>query len=211
MFQSLIEAKASFATTYDEKLKTYEKLREIVGDRILPQVLFDLHGVAISGRVKDKASALKKIEKYEKRLASGESLEECMIDLVGIRVVCVYLDQVDEVIRRVLSTFECDQRHFSDKYLLDDENPEGFGYRAVHCVGRLGTKRSALEEYSKYSDLTFEIQVRTIVQDAWSNFSHRAYKGSPSPAIRRRLAVMAAMFELADREFLEIRKLYEAG
>jgi putative GTP pyrophosphokinase len=57
-----------------------------------------------------------------------------------------------------------------------------------------------------YRDITFEIQIRTIVQDSWSNLDHKIkYKKSIPNSLKRRINTLAALFEQADREFRQVR------
>ncbi len=71
---------------------------------------------------------------------------------------------------------------------------------------RLNQERSELAEYSPYSSFQFEIQIRTIIQDSWSILDHKIkYKKSIPNRLKRRINTLSALFELADREFKEIR------
>jgi hypothetical protein len=87
------------------------------------------------------------------------------------------------------------------------ENTEGsFGYKGLHLDLRLNATRKAMPEYIKYSAFRFEIQIRTIIQDSWSVLDHKIkYKKSIPTRLKRRINTLAALFELADREFREIR------
>lgn len=50
------------------------------------------------------------------------------------------------------------------------------------------------------------LQVRTIIQDSWSVLTTRSStKIDSRPFLKRRINVLAALFELADREFRQIR------
>ena len=47
---------------------------------------------------------------------------------------------------------------------------------------------------------------RTIIQDSWSVLDHKIkYKKSIPGSLKRRINVLSALFELADREFRQIR------
>ena len=64
-----------------------------------------------------------------------------------------------------------------------------------------------MREYQRYSNLRFEVQIRTIIQDAWSVLDHKIkYKKSIPLNMKRRINTLAALFELADREFFSIRQ-----
>jgi len=64
-----------------------------------------------------------------------------------------------------------------------------------------------MREYQRYAELRFEVQIRTIIQDAWSTLDHKIkYNQSIPLDIKRRINTLAALFELADREFFSIKK-----
>jgi GTP pyrophosphokinase len=94
----------------------------------------------------------------------------------------------------------------TDKTRELEDNEDRFGYKGLHLDLRLNAKRKALPEYQKLSEYQFEVQVRTIVQDAWSEIDHKLKhkKGLPS-GLKRRVYNLAGLFELADREFDSIR------
>ena len=61
-------------------------------------------------------------------------------------------------------------------------------------------------EYTKINEFRFEVQIRTIIQDAWSVLDHKLkYKKSIPGSLKRRINRLAALFEIADAEFTGIR------
>lgn len=162
----------------------------------------------IEGRVKDKEECIQKFSlKYRKELeAKNEpySIKDHITDLIGLRVVCLYEDDIDKV-KDVLS------EHFeiidtTDKIAQIEKTEGSFGYKGLHLDLRLGNERSEMPEYKAYSNFNFEIQIRTIIQDSWSVLDHKIkYKKQIPNPLKRRINTLAALFELADREFREIR------
>lgn len=76
----------------------------------------------------------------------------------------------------------------------------------MHLDLKINEKRRALPEYARFSLLRFEIQIRTIVQDAWSVLDHKIkYKKSIPARLKRRINALAAQFETVDHEFLAIK------
>ena len=70
-----------------------------------------------------------------------------------------------------------------------------------------------LPEFQELSNLTFEIQVRTVLQHAWAELAHdRNYKfsGKLPPDIERNLFLYAGMLEIADKGFSDISKKIDA-
>src|SRR5574343_1533220 len=81
-----------------------------------------------------------------------------------------------------------------------------FGYKGLHMDLALNATRRDLPEYAAYAPFRFELQVRTIIQDSWSVLDHKIkYKKSIPNQLKRRINVLSALFELADREFRQIR------
>ncbi|MDP2433863.1 MAG: (p)ppGpp synthetase [Pseudomonadota bacterium] len=162
----------------------------------------------IEGRVKDREECIKKFNlKYRTNLESSSTpytIRDHISDLIGLRVVCLYEDDIENIEKCLSEHFEVIEK--TDK-IAQIENTEGsFGYKGLHLDLRLNQTRKALPEYSKYSEFKFEVQTRTIIQDSWSVLDHKIkYKKSIPTRLKRRINTLAALFELADREFREIR------
>lgn len=162
----------------------------------------------IEGRVKDKEECIKKFQrKYQLKLEADEQpyeIKDFISDLVGIRVVCLYQDQVAGV-------SELLQRHFrilnlTDKTTAAESTEDNFGYKGVHMDLALSAEMASLPKYLPQSEICFEVQIRSLIQDAWSRLDHKIkYKKSIPVDLKRRINVLSALFELADREFKEIR------
>jgi len=87
-----------------------------------------------------------------------------------------------------------------------ESHDDTFGYKGLHLDLKLKENRSALPEYARFNDLRVELQIRTTVQDAWSVLDHKIkYKRNIPDSLRRRINRLAALFELADQEFRNIR------
>ncbi len=162
----------------------------------------------IEGRIKAEEECIKKFHrKYQNRLEADEQPYEIRFfisDLIGIRIVCLYEDQV-----ALLS--EMLQQHFkilgiTDKISSVESTEEFFGYKGLHMDLALNDDMASLPKYLPYADMFFEIQIRSLIQDAWSVLDHKIkYKKSIPIDLKRRINILSALFELADREFKEIR------
>jgi hypothetical protein len=63
-----------------------------------------------------------------------------------------------------------------------------------------------MPDYALFARYRFELQIRTVVQDSWSTLDHKIkYKKSIPAPLKRRINTLAALFELADREFRQVR------
>ena len=102
-------------------------------------------------------------------------------------------------------------RHFmiidvTDKTSAVESTEETFGYKGLHMDLALNDEMRALPKYQPYGDCPFEVQIRSLIQDAWSVLDHKIkYKKSIPSDLKRRINILSALFELADREFKEIR------
>lgn len=156
--------------------------------------------LAVTGRTKDKKSALEKIKRKSYTNPSKQ-----MTDLSGIRVIVYIESDVIKVSKIIENSFRVDSINSlnQDEILATDQN----GYRSVHYVCDLGPTRSELPEFEGLSDLKFEFQIRTILQHAWAELAHdRKYKftGKLPKEIERSLYLHAGILEIADKGFDEI-------
>ncbi|CAH1590053.1 GTP pyrophosphokinase [Vibrio owensii] len=157
---------------------------------------------SVTCRVKDRASLSKKIDKKDKYKKLSD-----ITDIVGLRIISNYSDEVDLIAKLIEEEFKIDYDNSIDKRKALD--PDRFGYLSLHYVAGLNTARTRLREYSSFSDLNFEIQIRSILQHTWAEIEHDiGYKSkieTPKP-IRRRFSQLAGLLELADNQFIHIRE-----
>lgn len=178
---------------------------------LLQSILFQARHIDIAkieGRVKDRDECLRKFSrKYRTALEeSGTPYEihHYITDLIGVRVVCLYEDELEKVAQIVQSHF--DVIDVTDKVSAMEGTEASFGYKGLHLDLRLNAEQAALPQNAAYANQPFELQVRTIIQDAWSVLDHKIkYKKSIPAQLKRRINVLSALFELADREFRQIR------
>lgn len=162
----------------------------------------------IEGRVKDREECIRKFQrKYRSRLEADEQpyeIRDYLTDLIGIRIVCLYEDQIP-VLMELL------QRHFrvldvTDRIKAAEQSEDYFGYKGLHMDLALNETMASRPKNLPYAQLSFEVQIRSLIQDAWSVLDHRIkYKKSIPIDLKRRINLLSALFELADREFKEIR------
>ena len=152
---------------YRQLLPTLEKLSDDAYD-LLSNTLRDqvIYVTAIERRIKTEKSLARKLAlkgtKY-KRI-------DDITDLVGLRVITVYTDEVDKVAVIVKNIFDIDWQESVDKRKLHDLN--SFGYNSLHYICRLKT-----------GGLRFELQMRTALQHVWSTIMHdTGYNSSRVPA-----------------------------
>ena len=173
----------------------------------------DIDIAKVEGRVKDRDECLRKFSrKYRPALEESNApyeIRHYITDLVGVRVVCLYEDELEKVAQIVQSHF--DVIDVSDKVSAMEGTEASFGYKGLHLDLRLNAALAALPGNAAYAGQPFELQVRTIIQDSWSVLDHKIkYKKSIPAQLKRRINVLSALFELADREFRQIRDATDA-
>ena len=148
----------------------------------------------VSARTKDLKSYL---DKFDRK--TGLRDIESVTDLVGGRIVTLFRSDIEILRQRLDSVFTIGTT--DDK--IADTSDERFGYMSVHFICRLRPELSG-PHYDDLHDIDFEIQLRTILMDAWANVSHYIdYKGESSiPAeLRRDFYALSALFYVADSSF----------
>jgi ppGpp synthetase/RelA/SpoT-type nucleotidyltranferase len=162
----------------------------------------------VSSRLKDRDECVAKfVRKYQTDLEEQETPYEIkgyITDLIGVRVTCYYETDVP-LIRELLSeNFEV--LEVTDKTSSLELRDDTFGYKGLHLDLKLNDQRRTLLEYVQFAGFQFEVQIRTIIQHAWSELDHKIkYKKSPPATLKRKINRLAALFELADQEFVNIR------
>ncbi len=126
-----------------------------------------------------------------------------LMDILGARIICYFEDDVDIIGKEIEKEFEIDKEYSSDKRKLI--RSDSFGYLSLHYICTLPKDKGYPEELL---GLKFEIQIRTILQHAWSDIEHDiGYKsefGVPREFVRG-FARIAGLLELADEEFVRMR------
>jgi len=134
--------------------------------------------------------------KLEKKGYKYKTLND-VTDVVGIRVVTYYTDDVDKVAVIAKNIFDIDWKNSVDKR---KHQLNSFGYLSLHyiCYLKEGPLRT----------IPFEIQMRTALQHVWSAIEHDiGYKGAVKlpPEFVRQFSRLAGMLEMADDEFSRLR------
>ena len=188
-------------------LEDYRKQRDAfitLGDTVhtmLSDIVNDLglSVLAVEHRVKAEKSLAGKLE----RKGDSYNTLEDITDILGCRVVCFLSDEIDKIGQRVEESFVIDWENSSDKRALIKE--DSFGYLSLHYICSLPFGDKWPDEICGKK---FEIQIRTILQHAWSAINHDiGYKsdfGVPRE-IKRQFARLAGLLELADDEFVRAR------
>jgi len=195
----------------DELLAQYRGLLPIYGKmaEVIPERLKDFFAeagiivAAVEHRVKTEISLAGKLQ------FKGDKYQSIydITDLVGIRVITFYNDDVDKVASVLERLFEIDWENSIDKRKAHEI--DSFGYLSLHYICCIPESTYSHPEHPELNQIRFEVQMRTILQHAWANMNHdTGYKsGVEIPKIyKRNLSRLAGMLELVDDEFSRIRR-----
>lgn len=150
-----------------------------------------IHLASIESRIKTEDSLAGKLERKGYKYKSLADIT----DILGVRLITYYIDDVDKVATAIERLFEVDWENSIDKRKVHDI--DSFGYLSLHYV-------CSTEEFP----FRFEIQMRTVLQHAWANLDHdTGYKSGVEIPKRymRSMSRLAGMLELIDEEFSKIR------
>lgn len=155
-------------------------------------------------RVKDFNSLYRKLLRVCSSSDFNKDFEFSKItDFLGVRIICPFLQDIAAVEKCLSSTFSIVEveRKGSDRTFRE------FGYESTHVL--IDIPLSISKDLSLPEGLLCEIQIRTILQDAWAEVEHElVYKSEFSPfdlPLKRKLASINASLSLADIIFQEIR------
>lgn len=146
----------------------------------------------ISWRVKSFESFTAKVlrKRYD------HPFDQCT-DLVGARVVCLFPDDIDRVAAAVRSVL--DVKEVVDKRPTE---PDRFRYDALHMVVAVNRKNSG-SRARDFASLRCEIQIRSLLQDAWATAEHSLRYKSDQPfpqRLNRQLHELNAVLSSAETQ-----------
>ncbi len=185
---------------YEKRKPSYQKLIHLV-TLILMSAMekrkMKIH--SFKQRVKDYSSFIEKID----RKKYGDPFDQCT-DMAGCRIICLFKSQVDEIASLIKDEFEVVE--ITDK--KSSKKFDQFGYLSLHVLVKMPKQRLKFTEYSGLDNLVCEIQIRTILQEAWAEIEHylnyKAAKEERNEELVRKMFSLAGMFEVADSQFEEI-------
>ncbi|HDZ1320210.1 TPA: GTP pyrophosphokinase, partial [Klebsiella pneumoniae] len=155
---------------------------------------------SVESRTKDRNGITEKIKRKNYKDPKTQ-----LTDISGIRIILYIEDDVMKVCNIIKDTFQVDSENSLDN--MQRLSTDRIGYRSTHFVCDVGNVRSEMKEYSSFSGLKFEIQIRTILQHSWASLTHdRNYKVANSlpQDIQRKINLYSGMLEVVDIGFSEV-------
>jgi putative GTP pyrophosphokinase len=152
----------------------------------------------VSGRIKNFTSFF---SKYIRLLKAGEKKPQ-ITDLMGVRVICPFIEDLPSAEELIKRNFNIIEREMKGHYSFQE-----FCYESTHLLIKI--PQALIDKHGNPGTDIAEIQIRTILQDAWAEVEHElVYKAEFSPfdePMKRKLAAINASLSLADMIFQEIR------
>lgn len=189
---------------YRENLPIFNKMKDVVL-KALTECLTRSNIVVsgIEGRVKMESSLAGKLE------LKGHKYRDLtdITDVVGVRVITFYTEEVDKIAALVDKLFNVDWKNSVDK--RKQLGKDTFGYMSLHYICRIPASLFSDPACPGINEYRFEVQMRTALQHVWATMNHdTGYKSGVEvpPELLRSLTRLAGILELADDEFSRIRR-----
>ena len=192
---------AKTKAAYEKQLPYFETALQNLNQEV--RRLLERHDFTptIKYRVKRFDAYFDKLRKT--RLSTGGRNKRSLGDFFALRIICPFLEDIETVERLIRSHFEViETERKSTQHSFRE-----FGYDSVHLMIKPELKlfKTTLPGVRNVC----EVQLRTILQDAWAEVEHElVYKSDislPKGSVRRKLASLNATLTLSDLIFQEIR------
>lgn len=172
-----------------EKEKLFEELRDVIIYKIQSEIKSNKNTP-----IKYFRTRIKTFERFQKKV-DDEGIEDIseafsiIHDILGVRLICLYKTELPEICDWVKENFEI----LDEEVFLWDgvgdltptkeefERTKETGYTSIHYTTKI--KESQKRGTFDLCELTFEIQVRTVLGEAWGEFTHEVYRDANAPKI----------------------------
>ena len=206
-------SKKQLRATYESYNEYFVEIMTKVVERLQKNVKLSTQATYKS-RVKGFDSYYKKVLRLKPEQVERYEKEGSLIyltDMMGIRMICAFLEDINIALEQIKNLFDIKEVEIKGAEKKFSE----FGYESTHVLVKIPEEflpvlKGKFGKLKPISDeLVCEIQIRTILQDAWAEVEHELiYKTEFNPfdiPLRRKLASINASLTLADITFQEIR------
>ena len=156
----------------------------------------------VEHRMKKPESIARKLIKKEYKPTFENSITK-LNDIVGIRIVCLYSDDVYKIAELL--------RQQEDFILVKEKdyikNPKKSGYQSLHLIMDIPLTYKEIKEPQRV-----EIQIRTVAMDFWAGVDNQiCYKKSPREMKKaeEELKNYSDVISKIDQQMMELRKKVE--
>ena len=196
-----------FLDTYRQERDGYQRF----ADYVLGQIASHLRSQHIA--IAYSSARAKEIEslKAKCRKAKYTDFHNEIMDMAGVRIVTYLLQDVPSVQKIVEEQFNVRREDSQDKLELLGANK--IGYLSVHYIVTIKDENRSSAP-PEYLDKKCEVQIRTVLEDAWAQIFHdRQYKSesltATSDKLERRTNLIAGSLELLDHVIDELVGEYD--
>jgi len=194
-----------FIETYKANLGLYKEfVDEVIYTIKEESKLAGLIYADLKGRVKTPESVLEKIERNNISKPSEE-----LFDFAGTRIVCLFEEEKEEFAKMIERVFDFTWK--DNKKLKLGSNQ--MGYQSLHFSVKFGKDCSGTR-YNKFKNLSCEIQITTVLLEAWALINHTlVYKNESAIPVelQRDINNVSSLLEVAQKVFddsYKKRKIY---
>ncbi len=185
------------STKYEIAIRTIDTKLELLKEEFKTLKKRDCISM-IQSRIKSDASILEKITRKELSVDLEFGYAK-LDDIVGIRVICKFIDDVYMVAQKLSAQDDFVVLEIKD-YI---KHPKTNGYRSYHMIVEVPILFEEAQEYVKV-----EIQIRTVAMDFWASLEHDIkYKKDSCECedIVEELKSCADTITIADQRMMELR------
>ena len=195
--KSSTPVKNAFRLEYNKHAKVR---RLVVGDlkKRVEKILVNLHSSpTVSERIKSFDSYYKKYLRFK-----GQGKTPQIMDIIGLRIISPFHEDIKKIEKLIDGHFE-----IVENEVKSHDSFSEFAYESIHLLIKI--PQDIIAKRGNPGAEIAEIQIRTILQDAWAEVEHQlAYKANTSSfdePMRHKLAAVNASLYLADIVFQELR------
>jgi putative GTP pyrophosphokinase len=199
---------------YENNKQFYDELTVTVKESI--EVYLNKEGLKqgsdyllVDSRLKKYDRFMEKINRPDEEGKPKYSSPEQITDLAGIRIVGYILSDTTTICSLIERYFDIDEnRTIRPTHRLKENQ---VGYRSTNYIATLREETLLKPEHKKFIRSFCEIQVKTLLDLAWSQIEHdRNYKIAEEfpkgTDIPRRFNLLSGLLEVADNEFEVLSK-----
>ena len=194
---------ATIINKWNLELPEYKKLGKLAFAFLKSEIKQLEISPIISFRAKDQLSIIKKIRK--KQIEDPSYNYDSLTDKLGIRIICNFNSELEKVHEFLYKYFNVIQEDIKKNNVSFNK----LDYQSNHYDVKINPEITQFKNQSGLKDLIFEIQVRTINQNAWADVAHTLIYKQESEIenlIKRKIFRLIALYELADDEFNSINE-----
>ncbi|MCD4668204.1 MAG: hypothetical protein K8R44_06420 [Sulfurimonas sp.] len=159
-------------------------------------------------------------DRFRKFIEKGDGSEfpdifDRLNDIVGARIVCLYNEDITKIDKKLDELNESGDIIIVNPKNHDKDTPgvPKPGYTSLHRTIQIGGKRMELFEYKDIIRLKCELQIRTLLSDAWANVEHQIsykpkirYNPDKIAEIDRKMLAISYVLSQQDQQFNELKE-----